>query len=90
MRINGFKWDDNNLEHIDGHNIHDYEVEEAILFDKPIYEKSRNDSFIAYAVTEDGRYIFIVFAVKEGNLIRVITARDMTEREKHNYKKRRG
>lgn len=89
MRINDFDWDYRNIGHIARHNVQDYEVEEVILFDKPIYYKSRDKTFVAYGFTEDGRYLFIVFGVKRRGVIRVITARDMTEREKHNYRRKR-
>ena len=88
MLINGFDWDNKNLNHIYNHGVQDYEVEEAILFDKPIYQKCGDDTFIVFGVAENGRYLFIVFQRKEKGLIRIITARDMIEREKHNYKKR--
>ena len=61
----------------------------VILFDKPIYYKSRENTFVAYGFTEDGRYLFIVFKVKRRGVIRIITARDMTEKEKHNYRRKR-
>jgi len=89
MYIDDFEWDDNNIEHIGDHGIQDYEVEEAILFDKPIYRKGRDHTYYVYAVTENGRYIFIVFRIKGNLTIRVITARDMAHKEKAYYKERR-
>jgi len=48
-------------------------------------------NYNAYGVTEEGRYLFIAFVVIKGpGRIRVITARDMSEKEKHYYKKRKG
>jgi len=89
MRINRFDWDEQNLEHVARHGIRDYEVEGAILFGRPIFQRSKNNTYVAFGVTQDGRYLLVVFVTKGCGLIRVITARNMTDREKHNYRKRR-
>lgn len=88
--IRGFDWDEENENHIDNHGVSVSEVEEAILFCKPFYQRSREGKYVAYAITEDGRYLFIVFVIKDRGLIRVISARDMKERERRYYKKRKG
>jgi uncharacterized protein len=90
MRINSFDWDERNENHIAEHGVAIFEVEETILFGKPFYQRSREDKYIAYGVTEEGRYLFIVFVIKGSDRIRVISARDMDEKEKRHYKKRRG
>ena len=90
MNIHTFDWDEKNENHITEHGISIPEVEEAILFSKPSYQRTREGKYIAYAVTEDGRYLFIVFVLKDSTRIRVISARDMTEKEKHYCKKRKG
>ena len=89
MRLNRFEWDNVNSDHINYHNIQSYEDEEVILFDKAIYDKARDHRFIAWGITENGRYLMIVLKYKGQGLVRVITAREMTEREKHNYKRRK-
>lgn len=90
MRICAFDWDENNENHIARHGVAIFEVEEAILFNKPFYQKSREDKYAAYTITEEGRFLFIVFAIKARGRIRIITARDMTDKEKGFYKRRRG
>jgi len=90
MHIHSFDWDAKNENHIAEHGISISEVEEAVLFRKPFYQRTREGKHIAYAVTEDGRYLFIVFVLKDSARIRVISARDMTEKEKSYYKKRKG
>jgi len=89
MRIRDFDWDSKNIEHISEHGVQDYEVEEVILFDKAIILKGREKRYVAYGVTESGRYLFVAFAIKGKGLIRVITARDMVGKEKRYYKKRK-
>lgn len=90
MHIHSFDWDEKNENHIAEHGVAIFEVEEAILFSRSFYERSREGKYIAYSVTEEGRYLFIVFVIKGSSRIRVISARDMTEKEKHYYKKRKG
>lgn len=89
MRIHSFDWDERNENHIAEHGVAIFEVEEAILFGKPFYQRSREDKYIAYAFSEEARYLFIVFVLKDSGQIRVVTARDMSEKEKHYYKKRK-
>jgi hypothetical protein len=89
MYIDDFEWNDSNIEHIGDHGLQDYEVEEVILFGKPIYLKGRDNTYYAYGVTENGRYLFIVFKTKASATIRVITARDMVHKERRYYKERR-
>ena len=90
MHICSFDWDAKNKNHIAEHRVAVFEAEEAIWFCKPIYQKAGEGKYIAYAVTEDGRYLFIVFAPKGRGRIRVISARNMVEKEKRYYKKRKG
>lgn len=87
MRIHSFDWEEKNENHIAEHGVAIFEVEDAILFSKPFYQRSRENKYIAYSVTEEGRYLFIVFVIKGSGRIRVISARDMTEKEKRYYKK---
>lgn len=89
MRIESFEWNARNAEHIARHNVHDYEVEEVILFDKPIYYRARDKRYLAYGFTQDGRYLFVAFVVIGRRTIRVITSRDMSLREKRNYRRKR-
>ena len=90
MRIHSFDWDEKNENHIAEHGVAIFEVEEAILLGKPFYQRTREDKYIAYAVTGEGRYLFIVFVIKDSSRIKVISTRDMNEREKCYYKKRKG
>jgi len=90
MHIHSFDWDEKNENHIAEHGVAISEIEEAILFGQPFYQRSREGKYIAYGVTEEGRYLFIVFVIKGSGRIRVISARDMAENEKRYYKKRKG
>ena len=89
IQIRDFEWDLGNLEHIREHGVRDYEVEEVLLFDEPVYYKGREGQYCAFGITGEGRYLFIVLEVKEHGLIRVVTARNMTRSERKLYNKRR-
>lgn len=90
MRIRAFEWDEKNEDHIAEHGVAIFEIEELISFHRPFYRRNREGKYLAYGVTEEGRYLFIVFVIKGNNRARVITARDMTEKEKRYYRKRKG
>ena len=89
IRIRRFEWDQQNEEHIHAHGVRDYEVEEVLLFDEPAYYRGKEGRYCAFGTTGDGRYLFVVFAVKAEGAIRVITARPMKKTEKRLYDKRR-
>ncbi len=89
IRIDNFDWDEKNESHIAEHGVVTFEVEETLLFGKPFYLKGKEGKYVAYGITENGRYLFIVFVIKGSGRIRVITARDMVLKEKRYYKKRK-
>jgi uncharacterized DUF497 family protein len=91
--VTGFAWDSGNLDK----NWEKYEVTNAeceeIFFNSPLLLRSdpahsqtepRNNAF---GRTEAGRPLFVVYIIK-ANRIRVISARDMTERELEAYRDR--
>ena len=88
MYIRDFEWDVENKVHIWEHSVDTLEAEEVFI-DKPVYQKTIDGKYIAFGISVEGRYLFVVFFLKGKGLIRVVTARDMTDREKHNYRKRR-
>ena len=90
MHIHSFDWDEKNENHIAEHGVAIFEIEETILFGKPFYQRSREGKYIAYGVTEERRYLFMVFVIKGSGRIRIISARDMAEKEKRYYKKQKG
>ena len=74
MYIHALDWDEKNENHVAEHEVTVSGVEEAIMFGKPFYQRSREGKYIAYAVTEDRRYFFIIFVVKGSGRIRVVSA----------------
>ncbi|MFZ5646084.1 MAG: BrnT family toxin [Bacillota bacterium] len=88
MRITKFDWDERNIDHIARHNITPDEAEEAFLY--ALFRKCREGRLLVYGVTDPGRFIFVVAALKPGGVVRVITARDMTQSERRYYLREKG
>lgn len=89
-RCRGFEWDEGNSNknwHL--RRVADAECEE-IFFNQPLIitaDVKHSDSeqrYYALGKTENDRWVFIAFTVRE-DLIRVISARDMTKNEKRKY-----
>ena len=86
----GFVWDDHNVEKNWAiHRVAFWECEE-VFFNEPLMvaedakHSSAEQRFYALGQTNGGRLLFVVFTVRH-NLIRVISARDMTRKEKKVY-----
>ena len=88
MRINNLEWDEENIEHIARHGVNPEEVEEA-CYNGPYILKGRQGSYLVYSQTGDGRYLLVVARYRGEGVIRVITARDMTDAEKRHCRERR-
>lgn len=83
-----FDWDLNNEEHIARHDIESYEVEEAMAdYDRIGFDVHDKGKKGIVGRTEDGRMLFVVYVIRNG-MYRVITARDLTDREKHVFRRR--
>ncbi len=88
-RIEGFDWDQANIEkNWDRHNIAFYECEE-VFFREPIVLEDLNHSekeqcYFALGQTVRGRLVTVIFTVRK-NKIRVISARDMSRKERKFY-----
>ena len=86
----GFDWDDGNRgKNWPKHKVSDTETEE-IFFSDPLVtgadlKHSGSESrFFALGQTGTGRLLFVVFTIR-ADLIRVISARDMTGKEIRRY-----
>lgn len=86
----GFQWDDGNAtKSWDAHDVTQAECEQ-IFFSYPLLIKRDSRHSLAeprhYALgsTDAGRLLFVVFTVR-GELIRVISVRDMTPNERERY-----
>lgn len=83
-----FEWDDANLEHIALHGVEPEEVEEAFgdarRIGIDVYNTATERRRGLLGQTEDGRLLFVVYTGRAG-AIRVVTARDASERHHRRY-----
>ena len=88
MEIKEFLWNDENIEHIARYGILPDEVEDVAFDDEPWVRVGRKGTRYMLGYTVAGRYLFIVYVLKEKGVARVITGMDMDEKTKKLYKKR--
>ena len=89
-QCNGFEWDKHNADKIwKKHDVSPAESEE-IFFNRPLMvaedrkHSDRENRFFALGHTNSGRRLFVVFAIRRDK-IRVISARDMSRKERKVY-----
>jgi uncharacterized DUF497 family protein len=89
-RCTGFQWDEGNLlKSWERHGVAAAECEQ-VFFNQPLLaapdvkHASREPRFCALGHTDAGRFLFVVFTIRR-RLIRVISARDMSRRERGTY-----
>ena len=89
-RCKGFEWDEGNLvKNWEKHQVSASECEQ-IFFNQPLVtstdpeHSAQEVRFFALGHTDGGRLLFVVFTVRE-HRIRVISARDMSRRERKVY-----
>lgn len=88
----GFDWDEGNLlKNWEKHAVSGAECEQ-IFFNRPLVaepDATHSGGEIRYYVlgqTDSGRQLFLVFTVR-GQLIRVISAREMSRKERREFEK---
>jgi uncharacterized DUF497 family protein len=90
--VTGFEWDDGNArKSAEKHTVSQAEAEQ-IFFNEPLIagtdDKHSNveQRFHALGQTDAGRLLHVTFALKkQGTLIRIISARPMSTRERARY-----
>ena len=86
----GFDWDvGNEGKHWEKHNVSDAECEDIFFNDPLVASKDSDHSqaeprYFALGRTDAGRRLFVAFTIRR-DLIRVISARDMTKKELARY-----
>jgi len=85
--ISGFDWDDDNTFHIERHEFTPDEVEEVFAGNYKV-RRTRERLYIALGETFDGRLAFVVFRRLRGGVIRVVTARDMEDKERRLFRRK--
>jgi uncharacterized DUF497 family protein len=91
MRINDILWLPDIVDKLDWkHDVHPEEVEQVFDSD-PQYRRiergkvRREDLYTAQGQTDTGRYLIVFFIHKKGGAALVISARDMTAKERKRY-----
>ena len=91
--VSGFEWDAGNIDkNWDKHGVRNAECEE-VFFNTPLLIRSDSSHSMeearnaAFGRTDADRPLFIVFSVRN-NYLRVISARDMTDKELEVYRDR--
>jgi uncharacterized DUF497 family protein len=85
--VSGFDWDENNILHIERHQFTPEEVEEVFEGDHKV-RRTGQKRYIALGETFDGRLAFVVFRRLPRGLIRVVTARDMEDKERRLFRRK--
>jgi hypothetical protein len=86
----GFQWDEGNADKsLERHGVSDGECEQ-VFFNEPLLvaedeaHSEGEQRCFALGQTETGRRIFVVFTIRN-QLVRVISAREMTAQERRRY-----
>ena len=91
-RCKGFQWDEANSEkNWVKHGVSRLECEQPFFNEPFIVAKDERhsqgeDRYYALGQTDAGRFLFIVFTIRDG-LIRVVSARDMNGKERGIYER---
>lgn len=89
MRISSLDWDDYRIKHIARHNVEPEEVWEVCEDSLHLAHREGRNRYRLYGQTAAGRYLFVVLEHLAGTVYKPITARDMTDNEKRNYRRLR-
>ena len=86
----GFQWDrGNSNKNLLKHNVQNWECEQ-VFFNKPLLvledpgHSAAEKRWAGFGMTDSGRLLVVIFT-KRGNLVRVISARDMNTKERKFY-----
>jgi uncharacterized DUF497 family protein len=80
-----FEWDENNEDKLlANHNVSAREAEQC--FANPHTKRRQGDALLMLGVTDGGRMLLLVYEQKPGGVVRVYSAREMTENERRTYR----
>jgi len=90
VKIEKISWDQETVDHISNHSVSPEEVEEALFNEEapPLIMRGKEGRHLAYGKTDGGRLLFIVWVLRYRKT-KIITARDMNQKEKRFYKRSR-
>lgn len=90
MKIERISWNQETVDHICNHSVSPEEVEELLFndVDSPLIMRGKEGKYLAYGKTNGGRLLLVVWAALYRKT-KIITARDMSKKEKQFYKRRK-
>ena len=90
MKIERISWDQDTVDHLSRHPVSPQEIEELLFndMDLPLIMRGKEGKYLAYGNSNGGRFLLVVWAAKYRKT-KIVTARDMTMKEKQFYKKRK-
>ena len=90
MKIENITWDEDTADHISRHAVSPEEVEEVLFNDSDSQRimRGKENRYLAYGKTNAGRFLLVVLIIANRKT-RIITARDMTDREKKFYRRKK-
>ena len=90
MKITELLWYPDRVEHIAEHSVMPEEVEEVVFScPAPLIERGREKGiYLVQGQTGSGRYLLIIVKTLNKGKAKLITAREMSERDRDHYKRR--
>lgn len=88
MRVQRFDWDSRNIEHMARHRVEPVDAESVCRSGRSLVRRGREGRYLIYGQTSEGRHLFVVLHASAGGVVRIITARDMSETERRLYQRR--
>lgn len=80
-----FEWDENNEEKLlKNHDVSAWEAEQC--FANPHTKRRKGDALLMLGKTDGDRMLLLVYEQKGSGVVRVYSARDMTEKERRTYR----
>lgn len=88
-KLEGFEWDQGNLEHIKKHNVNYQECEEVftnkpLTINKDETHSQKEERFSVQGLTNDLRLLTLIITIRNKK-IRVIAARNQSKKEQKNF-----
>jgi uncharacterized DUF497 family protein len=90
LGITRLNWDEETAGHIwVKHRVRPYEAEQVVFSSDKFVFRSRESRHLILGQTETGRYLLVVVENLRKGACELVTARDMTKKERRRYLKQR-
>lgn len=90
MRINSLNWDEETAEHLwSRHRVRPQEAEQVVFSRTKVVFQARDGRYLILGRTDAGRYLLVVVENLHGGACDLVTAREMTKKERRRYSEQR-